>query len=244
MRIAIIGYGKMGREVEKVARERGHEIVSIIDVDNRGELDSPRFRSADAAIEFSIPSAGRLNVEAAMSAGVPVVSGTTGWLTPEVRNEMEQTCREGATLLHATNFSLGVNVTMAANRLLARLLTPYPQYEASVEEVHHIHKLDHPSGTAITLSEQLIASNPRYHDWEETGSPEAGVLPVTALREGEVPGIHTVTWRSPDDTITLRHEAGSRHAFATGAVIAAEWLAGAPRHHLYSMADVLGLTDL
>ena len=156
MKIAIIGHGKMGREVEKVALSRGHEIVSIIDIDNRADFSSPAFRSADVAIEFSVPAAGLDNVLAAFAEGVPVVSGTTGWLNAATAPEIERRCAAGATLLHATNFSLGVNVTMAANRLLARLLAPYPEYQASIEEVHHIHKLAHPSGTAITLSAQLI----------------------------------------------------------------------------------------
>lgn len=242
MKMAIIGHGKMGREVESVALSRGHEVVCVIDVDNRADFSSEAFRSADVAIEFSVPQAGFDNVKAAWREGVKVVCGTTGWLNAETAPEVERACAEGATLLHATNFSLGVNVTMAASRLLARLLAPYPEYRAELEEVHHIHKLDHPSGTAITLAEQLVASCPRYTGWQEGEAP-ADKLPVTALREGEVPGIHTMTWHSPDDTITLRHEAKSRHGFAVGAVVAAEWLAQAPRGHRYTMADVLGLKD-
>ncbi|MDE6243887.1 MAG: 4-hydroxy-tetrahydrodipicolinate reductase [Muribaculaceae bacterium] len=244
MKIAIIGHGKMGREVEKVALSRGHEIVCIIDCDNRDDFQSEAFRSADVAIEFSVPAAGMSNVLASFAENVPVVSGTTGWLDEAAAAEIAKCCAEGGTLLHATNFSLGVNVTMAANRLLARLLAPYPEYHASLEEVHHIHKLDHPSGTAITLSEQLVNANDRYCSWAETDIPAPGVLPVRALREGEVPGIHTVTWTSSDDSITLRHEAKSRHGFTVGAVVAAEWLAKAPRGHRYSMADVLGLSDI
>lgn len=243
MKIALIGYGKMGHEIEKVARERGHEIVSIIDLDNRMDMATPEFASADVAIEFSVPGAALQNVSEAFRAGLPVVCGTTGWLKGEAEAEMAKACEAGATLLHATNFSLGVNVTMAASRLLARLLAPYPEYRASIDEVHHIHKLDHPSGTALTLAGELMEACPRYTELQEAEEVAENVLPVSAEREGEVPGIHTVKWQGPDDSITLRHEAKSRHGFAVGAVVAAEWLAGAPRGHRYKMTDVLGLTD-
>jgi len=241
MKIAIIGYGRMGREIEKVALQRGHEIVSVIDVDNRADMASARFAEADVAIEFSVPAAAAANLAAAAQAGVPVVCGTTGWLDAAGEEFVKRTVAQGATFMISSNFSIGVNVVMAASRLLARLLTPFPAYSASLQETHHTHKLDHPSGTAITIADQLISDCGRYTSWAETTEPAAGVLPVQALRQGEVPGIHTVTWDSPDDTITLRHEAKSRHGFATGAVAAAEWLATALRGKRYTMTDMLGI---
>jgi len=231
----------MGHIVEEVALNRGHRIVSIIDVDNRADIAGAAFHSADVAIEFSIPSAGLANVTDAMAQGVPVVSGTTGWLDDAAETVVADFCRRGGRLLHATNFSLGVNVTMAASRLIARLLAPYDEYQASISEVHHIHKLDHPSGTAITLASELMKAAPRYKEWKESTPPAPGILPVNVRREGEVPGFHEVVWDGPDDTITLAHNAKSRHGFATGAVVAAEWLASAAPGHRYSMLDVLGL---
>lgn len=243
MKIAIIGHGKMGRAVEETALNRGHEIACVIDVDNTADFDSPAFRSSDVAIEFSVPSAAPGNLRRAWQAGVPVVCGTTAWLTPAAMDEAERAAAAGATLLHSSNFSLGVNVTMAASRLLARLLAPYPEYRASMEETHHVHKLDHPSGTAVTMATQIIENCPRYTSWQEPApaSAQAGVLPITSFREGEVPGTHIIKWDSPADTITLSHRAKSRQGFALGAVIAAEWLAAAPKGRIYTMADVLNL---
>lgn len=242
MKIAIIGYGKMGRAVEQAAIARGHEIVSVIDINNSGDFDSEAFRSADVAIEFSAPDAGWDNIKKSWEQGVPVVSGTTGWLNPMMEGEVREWCTiQGGTLLTAPNFSLGVNVTMAASRLLARLLAPYDNYTVKIDEVHHIHKKDHPSGTAILLADGIVEDNDRYNVWvEESASTlPSNAIPISHSREDEVPGIHEVTWDSPCDTITLRHEAKNREGFATGAVVAAEWLSTAPRGKHYTMTDVL-----
>ncbi len=245
MKIAIIGYGRMGHAVEQEALKRGHEIVCVIDLGGEDLFESEEFRSADVAIEFSVPAAGRSNVSRAMEAGVPVVCGTTGWLDGEALSAMRDACAAGGSLLHSSNFSPGVNITMAASRLLARLLGARAEYSVGMEETHHIHKLDHPSGTAITIADQICAEAPRYDRWMDTTGVDAPVphdaIPIECRREGEVPGMHTVTWQGPSDIITLRHEALNRDGFALGAVLAAEWLAKAPRGHVYSMADVLGI---
>lgn len=236
----------MGRLIEEIARNRGHEIVSIIDVDNPGDFDSDAFRSAQVAIEFSVPQAAMGNLKKAWQQGVPVICGTTGWhKDAENVRTVEKAIAAGATLLHSTNFSLGVNVTMAASRLLARLLGPHDAYSCSMKEIHHIHKLDHPSGTAVTLADDILSRAPRYRKWEEPAPAPCltDVLPIESLREGEVPGTHIVKWDSPVDTITLTHEAKSREGFALGAVLAAEWLADAPRGKAYTMADVINLSD-
>ena len=240
MKIAIIGHGKMGKMVEEIALERGHEIVAVIDQpDEWDAFESSKFRHADVAIEFSIPSAAVENILKSFAAGVPVVSGTTGW--QRELPEMKEICRAGrGTLLHSSNFSIGVNIFRNINRRLAELVNNYPQYKPTMEEVHHIHKLDHPSGTAISLAEDIIEVSERVGEWEEK-SPEAagrGTLPISCRREGEVPGIHSVCWNSPEDSITISHSAKSRRGFALGAVIAAEWLKG--KKGFFTMADMLG----
>lgn len=241
MKIAIVGYGKMGHEVEAMAKARGHEVVCVIDVDNQADFESEAFRSADVAIGFSTPDSAWENIKRCWAAGLPVISGTTGWQNELIWDEIESACRQGATLLWAPNFSIGMNVTKAASRLLARLLSPYEEYQASVHEVHHIHKKDHPSGSAILLANGIVEECGRYDAWiEKTGRrvpPNA--IPVSYDREGEVPGMHEVTWDSQEDTITLCHQAKNRKGFAHGAVVAAEWLAKAPKGHLYNMMDVL-----
>lgn len=233
MKIALIGYGKMGKMIEGIARGRGHEIVAVIDRENPEEWDSQAFRTADVAIEFTFPDAAAGNVLKCFEKGVPVVSGTTGWNAR--LDEIKKLCEEGkGTLMWASNFSVGVNIFKAINRYVARLMNAFPQYVPSMVETHHIHKLDHPSGTAVTLAEELVTESNRVTSWAE---PEEGkqlaedVLPVDHIREGEVPGIHTVAWDSPQDTITLTHSAKSREGFAMGAVLASEWLAGKEGWH-------------
>ncbi|MDE6717159.1 MAG: 4-hydroxy-tetrahydrodipicolinate reductase [Muribaculaceae bacterium] len=228
MKIALIGYGKMGHIIEKIAKERGHEIVSIIDMHNPEDFDSDAFRSSDVAIEFTIPSVAAANVLKCFEAGVPVVSGTTAWT--DRLPEMKHLCAEGkGTLLWASNFSIGVNIFMALNRYLTRMMNAFPQYTPHLVETHHIHKLDHPSGTAVTLAENLIEESDRISSWAE---PEEGntigedVLEIDHIRSGEVPGIHTIDWESEQDSISITHSAKSREGFAMGAVLAAEWLAG------------------
>lgn len=229
MKIAIVGYGKMGHIIEEVARERGHRIVCTFDGRPEESFDSPEFRSADVAIEFSQPSVAVDNILGAFAAGVPVVSGTTGWTDslPEIR----EMCRKGrGTLLYASNFSIGVNIFMAMNRWLASVMNDFPQYDPEMQETHHIHKLDHPSGTAITLARELVARVERITSWQEpspgTDIDRRRTLEVSHVREGEVPGIHTVRWESESDSITITHSAKTRRGFALGAVMAAEWLKG------------------
>lgn len=241
MKIAIIGYGKMGREVEAAARNRGHEVVCVIDVDNRQNIDSQEFASADVVMEFSVPTAAWDNIRAAWGKGKPVVSGTTAWLTDLRREEVAAACAGGATLLWAPNFSISMNVVKAATELINSLLSRHLEYTVKVHEVHHQHKVDHPSGSAIMLANSIIETSHRYSAWlEPTGDRvPANAVPVTCDRIGEVAGIHTVKWESDCDAITLEHTAKSRSAFATGAIVAAEWLHNAPKGHLYSMHDVI-----
>ena len=228
MKIALIGYGKMGHIIEKIAIERGHDVVCIIDKDNLDDFDSDAFRKANVAIEFTIPSSGERNVLKCFEKGVPVVSGTTGW--NDRLPAMKALCDEGkGTLLWASNFSVGVNIFKAVNRFLSRMMNAFPQYHPHLVETHHIHKLDHPSGTAVTLAEDLIEETDRIRSWAE---PEDGkelaedVLEIDHIRSGEVPGIHTIVWDSAQDSISITHSAKSREGFAMGAVLAAEWLAG------------------
>ena len=210
MKIALIGYGKMGHMVEEIAMGRGHEIVCRIEVDNTADMDSDSFRSADVAIEFSSPAAAYGNVMSAFAQGVKVVSGTTGWYAQH-EEELKTLCRDGAhTLFWSSNFSVGVAITRSVSRRLAQLMSRQPDYAVSLSETHHVHKLDAPSGTAITLAEDIEA---------ELGHE----VPITSYREGEVPGIHTVTCDGPFDTITLTHSAKNRRGFALGAVLAAEY---------------------
>lgn len=226
MKIALIGYGKMGHAIEKIARERGHEIVAVIDIDNVADIHAPAFASADVAIEFTTPATAPTNIIEAARAGVPVVCGSTGWGAR--RAEVEQAVAEaGGTLLASSNFSIGVNILFALNRRLAAIMNNLPQYRPQLDEVHHIHKLDHPSGTALTLAEGLIDNVERIDRWTECtpASAPADVLPIECERRGEVPGIHTIEWTSPVDTITISHSAKSREGFALGAVMAAEWAA-------------------
>lgn len=233
MKIALIGYGKMGHIIENIAKQRGHEIVGIIDMHNREDFQSEAFRSADVAIEFTIPTSAEGNVLECFGAGVPVVSGTTAW--NDRLPAMKELCDAGkGTLLWASNFSVGVNIFKAVNRYLARLMNAFPQYTPKMVETHHIHKLDHPSGTAVTLAEDLIEENLRMNSWaepEEGKELAADVLEIDHIRQGEVPGIHTIEWDSAQDTLSITHSAKTREGFAMGAVLAAEWLADKKGFH-------------
>lgn len=225
MKIALIGYGKMGHTIERIARERGHEIVAIIDKDNQQDFESEAFRSADVAIEFSMPSAAMENYAKCFAANVPVVAGTTGWL--DRINEIKEACADGKqTFFYASNFSIGVNIFFALNKYLARIMNNYPAYNVRMEETHHIHKLDAPSGTAITLAEGIIENLDSKTKWVEGVEPTADEIGITSFRRDEVPGIHTITYESPVDTITITHDAKSREGFALGAVVAAEFVNG------------------
>lgn len=217
MKIALIGYGKMGHIIESIALERGHEIVCIIDKDNTEDFHSAAFASADVAIEFTTPQTAEANVLRAWAVGVPVVSGTTGWKIEATRLEA---IRQKAGLMWSSNYSIGVNLLFALNKQLAKFMEAYPNYTPHMTEVHHIHKLDAPSGTAKTLQEAI-------------GEERLPVADIESIREGEVPGIHTITWDSEVDTITISHSAKSRKGFALGAVIAAEWMKGKTGWHTF-----------
>ena len=225
----------MGRMVEQIALERGHEIVSIIDVDNIEDFDSPAFASADVAIEFTNPTAAFANYQRAFAHNVKVVSGSTGWMQ-EHKAEVERMCtEEGQTLFWASNFSIGVAIFSAVNRYLAKIMNGFPQYSVEMEEVHHVHKLDAPSGTAITLAEEILNDLDRKDKWvkglqlaadgTESGSNEVAPneLPIASVRRDEVPGIHSISYDSEADKITITHDAHNRRGFALGAVLAAEY---------------------
>jgi len=235
MNIALIGYGKMGHMVETIAKARGHRIVSIIDVDNTDDFDSEAFASADVAIEFTNPTAAYGNYLRAFKHNVKVVSGSTGWMK-EHGDDVRRMCTEGGqTLFWASNFSVGVAIFSAVNRYLARIMNNFPQYDVHMSETHHVHKLDAPSGTAITLAEEIIENIDRKNDWTkghqlhadgtESGSNDvdSSLLAIESLRRDEVPGIHSVVYDSPADCITITHDAHSREGFALGAVLAAEY---------------------
>jgi len=228
MKIAIIGYGKMGHIIEQIALQRGHSIVSTIDIHNQDDFLSDAFCSADVAIEFTTPSTAYDNYQRCFAAAIPVVSGTTGWTSrlKEIKRQCEE---EGKTFFYASNFSIGVNIFFAVNRYLAKLMNGFQDYEAELTEIHHIHKLDAPSGTAITLAEDLLEEIDRKKVWRpehegETNNPDE--LIIHSIREGEVSGIHEVRYESKVDSIMMRHEAKSRAGFALGAVLAAEFTAG------------------
>lgn len=238
MKIALIGYGKMGRMIEQIARGRGHEIVCIIDVDNQQDFDSEAFKSADVAIEFTNPTAAYGNYLKAFSHNVKVVSGSTGWMKDH-GDDVKRMCSAegGQTLFWASNFSVGVAIFSAVNRYLAKIMNGFPQYDVRMEETHHIHKLDAPSGTAITLAEEIISDVDRKKQWvkgvqrnadgtvEGTNEVAADELAIESIRRGEVPGIHSVIYDSDADCITITHDAHSRKGFAMGAVFAAEYTA-------------------
>jgi dihydrodipicolinate reductase len=225
MKIALIGYGKMGKIIERIALERGHEIVCVIDIDNRQDFDSEAFRSADVAIEFTIPSVAIDNYHKTFAAGIPVVSGTTGWTAqmPTLKAEIEE---KGYTFFWSSNFSIGVNIFMQLNNHLARLMNSFPTYNASMTEVHHTQKLDAPSGTAITLAEGILENLDRKNVWTKETENNPDELAIKSIREGQVPGIHTITYESAADIISITHDAKSREGFALGTVLAAEFIIG------------------
>ena len=235
MKIALIGYGKMGHAIEQIALQRGHEIVSVIDVNNQEDFTSDAFKSADVAIEFSMPAVAMDNYRRAFAAGVPVVSGTTGWL--EHLPEIKEACKAGQTFFYASNFSLGVNIFFALNKYLAKIMNDFPAYDVRMVETHHVHKLDAPSGTAITLAEGLIDNIERKNKWVEGKEPAEDEIGICSVREGEVPGIHTVIYESDVGTISITHDAKSRMGFALGAVIAAEFTCG--KKGFLTMQDML-----
>ncbi|MDE7089005.1 MAG: 4-hydroxy-tetrahydrodipicolinate reductase, partial [Prevotella sp.] len=209
--------------IERIAQQRGHEIVSIIDINNTGDFDSEKFRSADVAIEFTSPASACDNYARALAQGVKVVSGSTGWT--ERMPEIKELCdRLGGTFFWSSNFSIGVNLFFSLNSYLAKLMNNFPQYTPYITETHHIHKLDHPSGTAISLAHGIMDNDPAYTSWSEDACAPDSVR-IDHIRRSEVPGTHTVRWDSAIDSIEITHEAHSREGFALGAVVAAEWVA-------------------
>ncbi|MCA1747430.1 MAG: 4-hydroxy-tetrahydrodipicolinate reductase [Bacteroidales bacterium] len=237
MNIAIIGYGKMGREIARIAQLRGHQIGLIIDVDNSEDLTAKNLTQTDVAIEFSSPAAAYQNISICLQSGTPVVSGTTGWLD-KWDDIVKLSADAGTGLFYASNYSIGVNILFAVNSHLAKIMAGFPEYDVSLEEIHHIHKLDAPSGTAITLANQVTDQLPARRSWSlSKGDPEK--IYIDAKREGEVNGYHKVTYDSDIDTLTITHNAKSREGFATGAVLAAEYMKG--KQGIHSMKEMLKL---
>jgi len=232
MKIALLGYGKMGKVIERIALERGHEIV--LKKDEYNTYDG--LSDADVSIDFSVPTAAVANISASFNAGIPVVSGTTGWL--EHYDEMIALCNDKkGGFISSSNFSLGVNIFFGLNEYLAKIMAPFDSYKVTMEEIHHTQKLDAPSGTAISLAKGVI-ENSKYSNWT-MDQPNTNEIHIEAKRIGDVPGTHTVTYDSIVDNIEIKHTAHNREGFALGAVIAAEWLAG--KQGVFSMKDVLNL---
>jgi 4-hydroxy-tetrahydrodipicolinate reductase len=222
MNLALIGYGKMGKEIEKIAVSRGHKINLVIDINNPQDLTFENLRKCDVAIEFTIPHSAVNNYNICFEAGIPVVSGTTGWL--DKKEEVLRKCTEmNGTFLYASNFSLGVNLFFELNRKLAELMANRPEYSVEMTEVHHIHKLDAPSGTAITLAEDIINRLPGKNSWVNDKVAAENELNIKSERIGEVPGIHTIKYESDVDFIEITHSSKTRKGLAFGAVRAAEY---------------------
>ena len=233
MKIALLGYGRMGKAIEQIAIERGHTIVAKIDkTKNQGNLSQ-----ADVAINFSVPDAAVANIKAAMEKQIPVVCGTTGWL--EHLKEVEAYCTQHkSAFIYASNFSVGVNLFFNLNTILAKLMHPHKSYTSQMKEIHHIHKLDAPSGTAITLAEGVFEES-KYTDWSIDETKGDTILPITVERTEEVPGTHSIEYKSVVDSISIQHEAHSRQGFALGAVIASEWIQ--EKKGIFTMSDVLNI---
>ncbi len=225
MNIALIGYGKMGKEIEKIALQRGHTITLKVDVDNATSYTIDDLKKADVAIEFSTPETAINNIYKCFEAGIPIVVGTTGWL--HKLEEVKQKCADKKqTLFYTSNYSIGVNLFFKLNEHLAKLMNSFPSYNVSMEEIHHVHKLDAPSGTAISLANIVIEQLNGKEKWLNQPTNNPNELGIISKRIGEVPGTHTVTYSSDVDEITLTHTAHNRKGFALGAVIAAEWVIG------------------
>jgi 4-hydroxy-tetrahydrodipicolinate reductase len=237
MDIAIIGYGRMGHEIESIAVKRGHNIKLIIDLDNSGDLNEANLKGIDVVIEFSSPAVAFDNVKKCLQLKVPVVSGTTGWL--ENYQKAVEICKKNKTaFLHSTNFSIGVNLLFKLNKELAKQMDRYRDYSVSVEEIHHTKKLDAPSGTAITIANGIVEQHSEYDNWCFENEAKSNSVPIRCIREGLVPGIHAVTWDSEIDTLSLRHESKNRKGLAMGAVVAAEYIQN--KHGIFTMNDVMG----
>ncbi len=238
MKIALIGYGKMGKEIEKIALDRGHEIVFKIDITNPEDLNIENLKKADVAIEFTIPASATANYKLCFEAGIPVVSGTTGWL--EKQAEVHQLCKDlNGTFFHTTNFSLGVNIFFALNKKLAELMANHSEYTVEMKEIHHTQKLDAPSGTAITLAEGIIENISAKNSWVNYPTGVANEIGIISEREGQIPGTHIINYDSEVDYIEITHCAKNRKGLAFGAVLAAEYSFG--KKGILTMNDLLNL---
>ncbi|MFO7656758.1 MAG: 4-hydroxy-tetrahydrodipicolinate reductase [Bacteroidales bacterium] len=238
MKIALLGYGKMGKEIEKIALERGHQIALIVDINNPQDLTVENLKKADVAIDFTIPAIALNNVMVCFDAGVPVVSGTTGWLDKYA--EVVKVCKEKKqAFFYASNYSLGVNIFFHINQILAQVMNRFDNYNVVMEEIHHTQKLDAPSGTAITLANDIIRAIDRKTKWEPDHESTPQSLMIKAVREGEVPGTHCISYDSEIDTIDIKHTAKNRKGFALGAVLAAEFIPG--KTGVFGMNDLLEL---
>ena len=238
MNILLIGYGKMGKAIERLATERGHQIAGIIDFNNIEELNSVDASKVDVAIEFTRPESAYNNIKTCLEKGIKVISGTTGWL--EHYDEIVSLCKEtDGTFLYASNYSLGVNLFFELNRKLAKMMNPHKSYQPIMEEIHHTHKLDSPSGTAITLAEGVIDNSDDKTKWVNESATKQEQLEIVSLREGEVPGTHTVKYQSEMDEIEIKHTAHTRDSFALGAVVVADWVKD--QKGILSMKDFLRL---
>lgn len=236
MRIVLFGYGKMGKEIEQIALQRGHTIALKIDKDNQAEASKENLQKADVAIEFSTPHTVTGNIKKCFDANLPIVVGATGWY--EQFDAIKKDCEENKhALFYATNFSVGVNLFWKITEQMAKLMNGFPEYEASMQEIHHVHKLDKPSGTAITTAEKLMANQTQKKKWSLDRSEKKDELYIDVVREDEVPGTHTVYYKSAIDEINLTHIAYNRKGFALGAVLAAEFLKG--KKGIYTMSDML-----
>jgi 4-hydroxy-tetrahydrodipicolinate reductase len=236
MKIALIGYGRMGQEIEKIALSRGHEIVLIIDINNQEDFTCENLQKAQIAIAFTIPESAVNIFKKCFDNGIPVVSGTTGWL--DQWNEVVKYCKvKNSAFFYASNFSLGANIFFELNKKLARYMRPFDQYKATVTEVHHTRKLDSPSGTAISLAEDLMSERGVYDGWVNELTDDQKKLGIVSVREGDVPGIHTINYDSEVDFIEITHSAKSRSGLALGAVLAAEFTVG--KTGILSMKDLL-----
>ncbi len=237
MKIAILGYGKMGKTIEQLALENGHEIILKVDDSNAVSWTNQQLQNADVAIEFTNPESAIKNIKRCLESSVPVVCGTTGWL--EKIDEVKEKCHaENGGFFYASNFSIGVNIFFKLNKILAKMMNDYPQYKITMEEIHHTQKLDAPSGTAITLAEGIIENVDRKSQWVKESNSSMEELPIFSKRIEKVPGTHQIKYDSPIDTIEIKHTAHSRLGFAKGALLAAEWMVG--KKGIYGMKDLLG----
>lgn len=239
MRIAIIGYGKMGKTIEALAKDRGHSIAAVVDYDTDLSISDLSAEAVDVAIEFTNPEVAFQNLSVLAQKKIPVVSGTTGWLD-RYQEIVDLNITHSSAFLYASNFSVGVNIFFAVNQYVAKLMGPQSAYHPTMEEIHHIHKLDAPSGTAISLANDIINELPQKQKWINETSEDNESLAIISKRIDEVPGTHTVRYESEVDQITITHEAFSRQGFALGAVIAAEWIKG--KSGIFSMKDVLNIS--